>query len=147
MCPVGYYYEWVGPQEQGPLKPLAGKSICRKCHPRCKQCTAYGFHEQVRSLSSNDHQQSFKNSYETPRIRKKKINPLKSLKVFQKRGISKFDPNLMMYRTQMNLDISKTSKMLLRSFKIPPKSHKILENSPKPSEKLMYPNESLIGDP
>jgi len=47
MCPVGYYYEWVGPQEQGPLKPLAGKSICRKCHPRCKQCTAYGFHEQV----------------------------------------------------------------------------------------------------
>ena len=73
MCPVGYYYEWVGPQEQGPLKPLAGKSICRKCHPRCKQCTAYGFHEQVRSLSSNDHQQSFKNSYETPRIRKNKI--------------------------------------------------------------------------
>ncbi len=49
-CPDGYYYEWVGPQEQGPLKPLAGKSICRKCHPRCKKCTAYGFHEQVRPL-------------------------------------------------------------------------------------------------
>lgn len=35
------------PQEQGLLKPLAGKAICRKCHPRCKQCTGYGFHEQV----------------------------------------------------------------------------------------------------
>ncbi|XP_034255203.1 epidermal growth factor receptor isoform X2 [Thrips palmi] len=46
-CPDGYYYEWVGPQEQGPLKPLAGKAICRKCHPRCKKCTGYGFHEQV----------------------------------------------------------------------------------------------------
>lgn len=46
-CPDGYYYEWVGPQEQGPLKPLAGKGICRKCHPRCKKCTGYGFHEQV----------------------------------------------------------------------------------------------------
>lgn len=46
-CPDGYYYEWVGPQEQGALKPLAGKAICRKCHPRCKKCTGYGFHEQV----------------------------------------------------------------------------------------------------
>lgn len=46
-CPDGYYYEWVGPQEQGPLKPLAGKAICRKCHPRCRKCTGYGFHEQV----------------------------------------------------------------------------------------------------
>lgn len=46
-CPDGYYYEWVGPQEQGPLRPLAGKAICRRCHPRCKKCTGYGFHEQV----------------------------------------------------------------------------------------------------
>lgn len=29
------------------MKPLAGKAICRKCHPRCKRCTGYGFHEQV----------------------------------------------------------------------------------------------------
>ncbi|XP_021924577.1 epidermal growth factor receptor isoform X4 [Zootermopsis nevadensis] len=46
-CPDGYYYEWVGPQEQGELKPLAGKAVCRKCHPRCRICTGYGFHEQV----------------------------------------------------------------------------------------------------
>lgn len=46
-CPVGYYSEWVGPQDQGPLKPLAGKAICRKCHPRCKRCTGYGFHETI----------------------------------------------------------------------------------------------------
>lgn len=46
-CPNGYYYEWVGPQDQGPLKPLAGKAICRKCHPRCKKCTGYGIHEPV----------------------------------------------------------------------------------------------------
>lgn len=42
----GYYFEWGVPQEQGPLKPLAGKAICRRCHPRCKRCTAFGFHEQ-----------------------------------------------------------------------------------------------------
>lgn len=35
------------PQEQGVLKPLAGKAICRKCHPRCKRCSGYGFHSQV----------------------------------------------------------------------------------------------------
>lgn len=29
------------------LKPIAGKAICRKCHPRCKKCTGYGFHSQV----------------------------------------------------------------------------------------------------
>lgn len=46
-CPDGYYYEWVGPQEQGELKPLAGKAVCRKCHPRCRICSGYGFHEQV----------------------------------------------------------------------------------------------------
>uniref|UniRef100_A0A1B6MBK8 Epidermal growth factor receptor n=1 Tax=Graphocephala atropunctata TaxID=36148 RepID=A0A1B6MBK8_9HEMI len=46
-CPDGYYYEFVLPQEQGALKPLAGKAICRRCHPRCRKCTGYGFHEQV----------------------------------------------------------------------------------------------------
>lgn len=46
-CPDGHYYEWVSPQEQGALKPLAGKAVCRKCHPRCKKCTGYGFHEHV----------------------------------------------------------------------------------------------------
>ena len=29
------------------MKVLAGNSICRKCHPRCKNCTAYGFHSSV----------------------------------------------------------------------------------------------------
>lgn len=29
------------------LAPLAGKTICRKCHSRCKICTGFGFHEQV----------------------------------------------------------------------------------------------------
>ncbi|XP_023030830.1 epidermal growth factor receptor isoform X1 [Drosophila willistoni] len=46
-CPAGYYWEYVHPQEHGSLKPLAGKAICRKCHPRCELCTNYGFHEQV----------------------------------------------------------------------------------------------------
>lgn len=41
---VGYYNEYVVPQqEQSVLKPLVGKSICRKCHPRCTRCTGYGF--------------------------------------------------------------------------------------------------------
>lgn len=44
---AGHYYEWVSPLEQGALKPLAGKAVCRKCHPRCSKCTGYGFHEQV----------------------------------------------------------------------------------------------------
>lgn len=52
-CPEGYYYEYVGPQEQESLKPLAGKAICRKCHPRCKRCTGYGFHEQVCQQCTN----------------------------------------------------------------------------------------------
>ncbi|XP_014252271.1 epidermal growth factor receptor isoform X2 [Cimex lectularius] len=53
-CPEGYYYEYVGPQEQDALlKPLAGKAICRKCHPRCRKCTGYGFHEQVCQVCSN----------------------------------------------------------------------------------------------
>ncbi|XP_030369011.1 epidermal growth factor receptor isoform X2 [Scaptodrosophila lebanonensis] len=46
-CPDGYYWEYVNPLEQASLKPLAGKAICRKCHPRCKKCSNYGFHEQV----------------------------------------------------------------------------------------------------
>lgn len=46
-CPDGYFYESVSPKATGPLKPLAGKSICRKCHPLCKKCTASGFHSQV----------------------------------------------------------------------------------------------------
>lgn len=52
-CPDGYYYEYVAPQEQESLKPLVGKAICRKCHPRCKKCTAYGFHEQVCQQCTN----------------------------------------------------------------------------------------------
>ncbi|XP_044760747.1 epidermal growth factor receptor isoform X2 [Coccinella septempunctata] len=44
-CPDGYYDDWVVPHEQASLlKPLAGKAICRKCHPRCETCTGYGFH-------------------------------------------------------------------------------------------------------
>ncbi|CAO1345298.1 unnamed protein product [Diamesa hyperborea] len=46
-CPDGYFNEWVGPYEQGPSKTLAGKSICRRCHPRCTKCSGYGFHESV----------------------------------------------------------------------------------------------------
>ncbi|XP_025829040.1 epidermal growth factor receptor-like [Agrilus planipennis] len=46
-CPTGYFFEWVRPQEQEFLRPLSGKAICRKCHPRCKKCTGYGFHELV----------------------------------------------------------------------------------------------------
>lgn len=42
-----YYHEWVPPYETGSLKTMAGKSICRPCHPRCKKCTQYGFHESV----------------------------------------------------------------------------------------------------
>jgi epidermal growth factor receptor len=33
-CPDGYYYEYLGPQERESLKSMAGKAICRKCHPR-----------------------------------------------------------------------------------------------------------------
>ncbi|CAG7730524.1 unnamed protein product [Allacma fusca] len=46
-CPDGYYYETVGPKEQGVLKAMSGKSVCKKCHSRCKKCSAYGFHTQV----------------------------------------------------------------------------------------------------
>ena len=43
VCPDGYYYETVTPQTQGKLKPLAGKGICRPCHPLCQKCNGYGF--------------------------------------------------------------------------------------------------------
>lgn len=34
-CPDGYYDDWVVPHEQASaLRALAGKAICRKCHPR-----------------------------------------------------------------------------------------------------------------
>lgn len=46
-CPDGYFYEFVTPQDKGSLKPLYGKAICRKCHPRCKKCVGYGFHVSV----------------------------------------------------------------------------------------------------
>ncbi|KAK0178377.1 hypothetical protein PV328_002328 [Microctonus aethiopoides] len=58
-CPEGHYYEWVSPQEQGALKPLAGKGVCRKCHPKCKKCTGYGDHDavcqQCQKLKSGEH--------------------------------------------------------------------------------------------
>nr|WAR33938.1 epidermal growth factor receptor 2a [Scylla paramamosain] len=46
-CPTGYFSEWVVQQETGDLSLLAGKTICRRCHPRCKNCTSYGFHISV----------------------------------------------------------------------------------------------------
>lgn len=46
-CPDGYYFEYLGPQERESLKPMVGKAICRKCHPRCKLCNGYGFHQLV----------------------------------------------------------------------------------------------------
>ncbi|XP_017837292.1 epidermal growth factor receptor isoform X2 [Drosophila busckii] len=45
-CPDGYYHDRVHDQ-QGYLKPLMNKAVCRKCHPRCELCTNYGFHEQM----------------------------------------------------------------------------------------------------
>ena len=46
-CPDGFYHEYIGPQEEGALKSLTGKSVCRKCHQRCKKCTAFGIHISV----------------------------------------------------------------------------------------------------
>ncbi|XP_046914713.2 epidermal growth factor receptor isoform X2 [Dermatophagoides farinae] len=46
-CPEGFYHEYIGPQEEGALKSLTGKSVCRKCHQRCKNCTAFGIHVSV----------------------------------------------------------------------------------------------------
>ncbi|KAK4296732.1 hypothetical protein Pmani_030810 [Petrolisthes manimaculis] len=46
-CPIGYFSEWVVHHETGDLRMLAGKTICRRCHSRCKNCTSYGFHTSV----------------------------------------------------------------------------------------------------
>ncbi|EFA01355.2 epidermal growth factor receptor isoform X1 [Tribolium castaneum] len=46
-CPDGYFNEYLGPQEKESLKSLAGSALCRKCHPRCKICSGFGFHELV----------------------------------------------------------------------------------------------------
>lgn len=46
-CPESFYHEYIGPQEEGSLKSLTGKSVCRKCHQRCKNCTAFGIHISV----------------------------------------------------------------------------------------------------
>jgi hypothetical protein len=51
-CPVGHYFESVSPKESGSLKALAGKAVCKKCHPKCKKCTSYGFHTQVSDVFS-----------------------------------------------------------------------------------------------
>lgn len=40
-CPDGYFFEWVVPG----IKTISSKAICRVCHPRCKKCTGYSFHE------------------------------------------------------------------------------------------------------
>ncbi|XP_071057368.1 epidermal growth factor receptor isoform X2 [Onthophagus taurus] len=41
-CPSGYYLELSDPRDTPEKKTQIGN--CRKCHPRCKQCTGYGFH-------------------------------------------------------------------------------------------------------
>ncbi|XP_015916068.1 epidermal growth factor receptor isoform X2 [Parasteatoda tepidariorum] len=46
-CPESYYLEYIGHQEEGSLKSLTGKSVCRKCHHQCKNCTAYGIHYSI----------------------------------------------------------------------------------------------------
>lgn len=46
-CPSGYFAEWIVRQETGLLSGMAGNTVCRKCHPRCKNCTAYGIHISV----------------------------------------------------------------------------------------------------
>ncbi|CAH1179272.1 unnamed protein product [Phaedon cochleariae] len=45
-CPEGYYYDYISihNQEKSDYK-LNVNAICRKCHPRCKICSGYGFHE------------------------------------------------------------------------------------------------------
>lgn len=43
FCLDGFFKEYVGPYD----KVLAGKLVCRQCHPRCTKCTGYGFHESV----------------------------------------------------------------------------------------------------
>ena len=46
-CPDGYFYEWVGAAAGGRLAALAGKAVCRPCHPLCRQCLGYGLQEGV----------------------------------------------------------------------------------------------------
>lgn len=46
-CPAGFYLEFIGIKEEGALKSLTGKSVCRKCHHQCKNCTAFGIHYSV----------------------------------------------------------------------------------------------------
>ncbi|XP_054720282.1 epidermal growth factor receptor-like [Uloborus diversus] len=46
-CPEGFYLEYIGPEEEGTLRSLTGKSVCRKCHQQCRNCTAYGIHFSV----------------------------------------------------------------------------------------------------
>ena len=45
-CPDGTFTEIVNPQERK-LKAMVGKAICRPCHPLCKRCSGYGFHQDV----------------------------------------------------------------------------------------------------
>ncbi|CAG0905193.1 unnamed protein product [Cyprideis torosa] len=46
-CPDGFFSEYVSRNVKGMLLPLANKFVCRHCHPRCKKCTAWGFHISV----------------------------------------------------------------------------------------------------
>ncbi|CAG9864668.1 unnamed protein product [Phyllotreta striolata] len=45
-CPAGYYYEYINKHVLEGLNPNT-RAACRKCHPRCKTCTQYGFHTAV----------------------------------------------------------------------------------------------------
>ncbi|KAL7639995.1 UNVERIFIED_CONTAM: hypothetical protein RMT77_009409 [Armadillidium vulgare] len=42
QCPYGYFSELVVSKSSDLLKSMVGNTVCRKCHPRCKNCTAYG---------------------------------------------------------------------------------------------------------
>ena len=45
LCPEGFFADYIpSVGEEGAFKALSGRSLCRKCHPRCKSCTAYGYH-------------------------------------------------------------------------------------------------------
>lgn len=46
-CPNGYFSEWVIRQETGLPSSMTGNTVCRKCHPHCKNCTALGTHISV----------------------------------------------------------------------------------------------------
>jgi epidermal growth factor receptor len=43
-CPEGYFKEYSAPDS---LIYPSGQTNCRVCHPRCKKCTGFGFHESV----------------------------------------------------------------------------------------------------